>query len=281
MPYKQMSIITRKWGNQKPSSGSQINWGHPLSQGLVGAWLMNEGRGKKYINLVNSKPATILGTVGWGIRTKGYVFTHANTVNNGLKFEYIPNGNTTIFAIARRTSDTLTAPAEINVLSATKEGGSRPGILLGMSNTWAAAGSKYKISAECQSTAPANTGLNLYVDGKQQVSWSSSDNQLTVNVFYSIAFTGVPGVNQYNLHQLGCSHYDTFNTFAGYVEVAVYYTWNRVLSPSEIQQLYVSPYQFIRPITRRVFFIPPTVSAVARGRIARVQRIARIQRITI
>ena len=29
-----------------PPLGSQINWGHPLSKGLVGCWLMNEGRGK-------------------------------------------------------------------------------------------------------------------------------------------------------------------------------------------------------------------------------------------
>ncbi len=30
---------------QKPPLGTPINWGHPLAQGLVGCWLMNEGGG--------------------------------------------------------------------------------------------------------------------------------------------------------------------------------------------------------------------------------------------
>jgi len=31
--------------NQKPIHGSQIDWKHPLAQGLIGCWLMNEGSG--------------------------------------------------------------------------------------------------------------------------------------------------------------------------------------------------------------------------------------------
>ena len=32
---------------QKPLVGTQINWGHPLSKGLVGAWVINEGSGDR------------------------------------------------------------------------------------------------------------------------------------------------------------------------------------------------------------------------------------------
>jgi len=32
-------------GQTKPLPGAEIDWGHPLAQGLVGCWLMNEGAG--------------------------------------------------------------------------------------------------------------------------------------------------------------------------------------------------------------------------------------------
>ena len=36
---------------QKPMLGRQINWAHPLSRGLVGLWLFNEGSGNKVFDL--------------------------------------------------------------------------------------------------------------------------------------------------------------------------------------------------------------------------------------
>lgn len=38
-------IRARGWSDIKPPPGSQIDWGHPLSQGLVGAWIANAGGG--------------------------------------------------------------------------------------------------------------------------------------------------------------------------------------------------------------------------------------------
>jgi hypothetical protein len=40
---------------QKPPLGQQINWSHPLSKGLVGCWLMNEGSGNKIYDSVSKK----------------------------------------------------------------------------------------------------------------------------------------------------------------------------------------------------------------------------------
>lgn len=42
-----MGIVVRPrpWLN-KPPVGTQINWGHPLSRGIVGCWLFNEGSGE-------------------------------------------------------------------------------------------------------------------------------------------------------------------------------------------------------------------------------------------
>jgi len=43
------------WGNTKPPLGTQINWQHPLSKGIVGCWLMNEGMGDKVNDLSGNK----------------------------------------------------------------------------------------------------------------------------------------------------------------------------------------------------------------------------------
>ena len=37
--------------NTKPMPGEMIDWGHPLSKGLVGCWLFNEGTGNKIFDL--------------------------------------------------------------------------------------------------------------------------------------------------------------------------------------------------------------------------------------
>lgn len=48
-----MFTHTIAWGGNKPPEGSQINWGHPLSRGLVGCWLMNETGNFYSSNLVH------------------------------------------------------------------------------------------------------------------------------------------------------------------------------------------------------------------------------------
>lgn len=40
-----MYFLPRRAGNYKPAPGAMVNWNDPLTQGLVGAWLFNEGSG--------------------------------------------------------------------------------------------------------------------------------------------------------------------------------------------------------------------------------------------
>lgn len=50
----------------KPMLGRQINWSDPLSKGLVGYWLMNEGTGSTILDLSgNGNDLSISGTVNW------------------------------------------------------------------------------------------------------------------------------------------------------------------------------------------------------------------------
>lgn len=51
---------------QKPLMGRQINWAHPLSEGLVGYWLMNESSGDRVQDLSgNGKMGTLAGNASW------------------------------------------------------------------------------------------------------------------------------------------------------------------------------------------------------------------------
>jgi len=53
--------------NQKPCLGLQVNWAHPLSQGLVGCWLFNEGSGGQVFDLSgNGNTGTLIGTAHFG-----------------------------------------------------------------------------------------------------------------------------------------------------------------------------------------------------------------------
>lgn len=36
---------SKRWGNTKPPPGSTINWGDPINNGLVGAWIFNDAGG--------------------------------------------------------------------------------------------------------------------------------------------------------------------------------------------------------------------------------------------
>ena len=57
------------WGRQKPPVGSQINWEHPMSRGLIGCFLLNENAGVLARNLVNNTFGTLTNmfssTSGW------------------------------------------------------------------------------------------------------------------------------------------------------------------------------------------------------------------------
>lgn len=60
---------TRAYRDIKPPVGSQVNWGHPLTQGLVGCWLMNEGGGLILKNIALNSPGAA--GASWIVTRKG------------------------------------------------------------------------------------------------------------------------------------------------------------------------------------------------------------------
>jgi hypothetical protein len=46
------------WGQTKPPDGVPVDWGHPLSRGLVACWLFNQGAGRLAPNLAGGRGNT-------------------------------------------------------------------------------------------------------------------------------------------------------------------------------------------------------------------------------
>jgi len=75
---------------QKPMLGQQIDWNNPLTKGLVGCWLMNEGAGNIVQDLSgNGNTGTFMGTVAW---TAG---NHGSAISLDGTNSYVTCGNPT------------------------------------------------------------------------------------------------------------------------------------------------------------------------------------------
>lgn len=68
---------SRPWGNVKPPAGSTVNWGDPISRGLVGCWLFNEVGGNIAVDIAKSKSSSLVGGI---TRTTG-------KFGNALRFD--------------------------------------------------------------------------------------------------------------------------------------------------------------------------------------------------
>lgn len=244
---------TRYYKDVKPPLGSQINWAHPLARGLVGCWLMNEGGGLKVLNKINNYYDIISNFSSfnnWSQNSKG----------TGLKFlRDIQNSKIPLIIDPFSTSSPFTIVASV----APTNNDTNYGAIIGRGQDGSGAGwsirFRYKTGNVYEiaivTTSPSTTGrtttgiktyglnipvqavavwnpnvfLNLYTNGSIDKSNIDATSQLrTSGVGTTIGFN--PGTAEY------------FNGIINYI-----YIYNRVLSPSEIQQLYIEPYCFIAP----------------------------------
>ena len=77
-----LSLCSQAWGWtagwQKPPLGVQINRSHPLAQGLVGAWIMNEGSGSRISDL------SMFGNYGSAINGNSWIGGGINLVDQEI-----------------------------------------------------------------------------------------------------------------------------------------------------------------------------------------------------
>lgn len=251
-------IIPTYYKDTKPPLGSQINWGHPLSQGLVGCWIMNEGGGLKTINLCDNDCGILIS--GAFFKNKVISFDGTNDYaalpkKNNISFNNVPfsglfkarliSGTNNIFV--SRGGSNSGSPfggwyANTNYFI-TKQGAAAANAYSRLSNITIASSFLQRGWTGKYSTA-GTTGqsFSVYTDGKldNSTETNTAATGSDVNLSPYIACRTVAGVPA---------------TFSN-IEIEFLFLWKRIINPSEFIVLYESPYQFIQPLRRRFFSYP-------------------------
>lgn len=259
-----MSILIKKnWRDKKPPLGSQLNRGHPLSQGLVGCWLMNEGSGRKIIDLVRRQDGLFANHTSWKPSPKNISIDFDGTD------DYIDCGTfpSSLWTKGEGTMAILIRP---DVVDSPKiwfwmgdpagNGYGNTQIEFHLASPSSGSGATFyatdsanpSFTAQVIATdATVTTGKWYFLVGVWK---NGQQNRLYVNGRVSVGTnsitTGVPPSYKTYFGRPGVA------TRYGDISIENGYLWNRALSPSEIRSLYEAPYQFIEPIKRRIFSIP-------------------------
>lgn len=239
-------VRPRAWGQQKPSLGSSINWGHPLAAGLLDLYLFNEQAGQPR-SLVNGVGSTRQG--GAVSDPRGLVVPGSGdylaitpkivTLTQATWLVYAA------FSLGQAFSgiyyDRTTNPGGLMYV------GSGPGSGTALGYTWNNDAATWGWDSSL--TAPA--------DGIRRI------HAVTVSPSTSTVYVGTKSASQayaapsFSWGGGGAIGTDTFDTAARNTR-GVYYLaamWNRALTASEIAWLNVEPYAFINPPAPRARFV--------------------------
>jgi len=257
----------RPWSTEKPPVGSEIDWGHPLSQGLVGAWLMNEGGGNIVRDLVKGNNGTLVGNTNWSSSVKGIA---TNFDGNG-DYINIPNFKMVVDAFSPfsivfalyplTTADYNQTIGELttgwNCFRFHTESGS--GVYCGVGGD---NGDRFTPTELPLGTVTRNSWNNFVFtidSGNPGFAYGSGRFYKNGNLLAKKTFTS--GLNEdWSGFIIGQPDTNTINGKFGRL-----YIYSRALSPSEIQQLYSEPYCFIQPIKRRFYSITEAPTGAAAG----------------
>lgn len=243
-------VRARSWGQVKPPPGAQIDWGNPLSQGLVFAALINEHGGVP-LDLVTGTRAVITnGVTGYdrklfsGIELSkassqslswtGYKGPLARaSVNNQLSVLIIGWDNAPGSAAHDPWFTTIGASVGYRMSSF----GATEGVILDNITSGASVGSGADNTAGREIFAvmtydPAE--IRLYQDGSR--GWLNAKTG-TTNSCSVLAPGGDPKIGPVN---------------GG---TCLVYVWHRRLEPTEVANLQAEPYAFIAPPGPKVVYI--------------------------
>lgn len=230
-----------RW-TSKPPIGSNINWEHPLSKGLVACFLMNEGGGRIVKDIVRKNDG-ILPTTGitWGAKPSGIVlnFTATNNIDLGTPVVLRPTIPFSVTAWVSRSGNIVGNDGIFS--SQTDASGSLGWLLYGRLTSNKARFLAAGVVAESDNAIPLNTLTHLVGvwDGSKVLLYVNGKLQTTTGSGISQGYAS--GVSA----RIG--QYSVFEKWSGYISSVSFY--HRALSPSEIQQLYQEPYCFINPPT--------------------------------
>ncbi len=233
--------------HQKPPLGAQIDWSHPLADGLRGCWLFNEGTLPAY-DITGLVYRSQLGVVGMGIGTgegqAGLCITAAGNTTGYLKagaVSGLQNSPWTIFVQA----EFLTSAASIEIpVNVGDHGSAHQAITIGLQPGGTFWFDEYSDSV----TLPIPGG---FPGGRVVTLCMVLQPNLARNIYYNGIRVG--GEGSAAGFFTGEGNVAFMNTAAaaqtGYAMKGSLYCaaiWNRALMASEAALLAASPYAFVR-----------------------------------
>jgi len=236
----------------QPTCGYEVDWGHPLSVGLIAGWLFNEGGGRRVQNVVpEGLPGIFTANDSvtfptWTRFTKygGYALTSGGQ-------SYIGVGLGSKLEPTRITVQCWMKPASSSqnhiAMSKRHLGNGDNAWFLGKGDAtgtfkWIAytsAGTLNCRSATNFSTGVWHHGIGIY-DGANANLWVDKVNTATA--------AGSGTLNGASARRLVIASDDQISNYWDGGDLALPMIWGRPLTPNEIAWLFHEPYAFLRPI---------------------------------
>lgn len=261
-----MSYALQSYYTNKPSDGAEVDFAHPLSEGLVGCWLLNERGGRVFKDLAG-------GNNGYGydfnympngvsfpaatarIDLPGNPYLNFQRTNSFSTFAVIDRVNT--FAnspviIAKQTTSPFTGWVwqftSAGFLRYQLINDSSTNILETRTDEALVVNTKYALLSTYNGSSLAN-GVDHYINGRR-AGQTFTNNTLTASMLTSTAAT------------IGCDSSDkSGNTLNGTLVMLT--VWNRKLNQEDAMDLTINPFCFISPY--EVPILPaPAVTTVFR-----------------
>ncbi len=252
-----ITLFPKTW-LAKPPLGVQINRGHPLAQGLIGCWLMNEGGGTTVRDLAAIAASLALNVDGTLVASAAW----------------IPGRD----GVAVQTSQATSSFIDVGSTSCTT--------FMLATQSWAAWVLTTTTGASQQIVAVNGNNLRYRINSDQTIGLLangaainySTSAAITSGRWYHLSVTCGPngtaiyinGVNAasdgtaFTIPSFGTAHFGEFSseTLTGAISQVVAY--NRVLSAAEVLGLYTQPYCFLQPQSPR-YRVSGTPSAPSSG----------------
>ena len=252
----------------KPSFGTvEIDGGRGVAQGLIAAFLMNEGGGSLH-NL--AQPYQPVGSLGSGDSWAatplglGVTFDGSSAANNrilcGTSYStQMATAKALTMFVALTAADPTGNHGVIDQTAAGDNTNSFAQIFM-ESNTW-----KFRVY---DGVSIFDTVGSAPSAGYQTVAGTWATGDKLVNLYVNGVASGTPSTTNFDVVDSGG------NLLLGSLGSGVYphsgalvvaYVWSRALSAGEIFAIHVDPYAFLRPKVARQYFFPAAAAAGGLG----------------
>jgi hypothetical protein len=239
-----VSSFADTWGQTKPPLGSQIDWAHPLSRGLVGAWLMNEGGGKIVKNMCNNTTGTIYGSMIWSKGKKGNTLLITTTTGKSyIDTSLIFKAGTSSLSFVlgyRKTDGVYRNPYTLS----SKEGDAANDRLL-LALPYSDGNIYFDVGDATENSGRIVLNMSGIVLGNDLWVFNASGKgrEIWQNGILKKSNNGNAVLPTQKTLCIGSGYAENYGDLAEYW---IFLAYNRALSPQEIQQLYIDPYCFIK-----------------------------------